>query len=192
MLYATDIARQIGLREPFLLATRRTGEHFLARLKDAVAAANHNDVIFLSFTGIEFMDPSFTDEVLGTIGTERAQRKFIGPRLVLSDVNFDLRDNITTLLDSRPRRTRIGNCVFPVIDEKGRMDLVGPREDYIDETFRFLKRKEAITARDLQENFKLKIGAASTRLKAIYDLGLAVRSAHRDAPGGQYTYHLPL
>lgn len=190
-LSAQEIARQIGATDPSVLVTRHFGGQFLSQLKAILARADRNDVVRLSFAGVNVMDPSFADEVLGTLGSERASRKFSGACLVLEDVGPNLHDDIATLLDGRPRRTRIGNCVFPLQNAAGEIELIGPHEKHVEESFRFIQRKGSITARDLQTHLNATIGAASTRLKILHDLGLIVRSADRSAPGGQFLYSIP-
>lgn len=186
-----EIARRIGATDPSILVTRHLGGQFLGQLKAILSQADKNDIVRLSFAGVSVIDPSFADEVLGTLGTERAARKFSGARLVLTDVGPNLLDNISTVLDGRPRRTRIGNCVFPIQNAAGQIELIGPHEKHVEESFRLIQSKGSITARDLQMHLKATIGAASTRLKILHDLGLIVRSADRSAPGGQYLYSLP-
>lgn len=195
-LSAFDLAGRAEIEEPTFLITRPIGTRFLSALRDDLTPLGTNGVAVLDFTGIYLMDGSFADEVFGTLGSERTRKKTGSPRLVLSSLNDASRDNLQYALETRTRREhQLRNLVFPVLDTLGKILLIGACEDNIRETFELLQQKRELTARDVQEYFKrqeLAINAASTRLKAVYDLGLALRSAQREAPGGQYTYRLPV
>lgn len=189
---ASDLAIQVET-EPTQLATRTAGKRFLTALKGQLKEAGRDQVVILDFSGVNMMDASFPDEVFGTLGAERAKRKFAGASLVLSHLSESLIDSLNVVLQSRPRREpRLGNCVIPMLGDDGRLHLIGPSESHVQDTFDLLKQHKSITARDLKERYKLEIGAASTRLKTVYDLGLAIRSAERDASSKQYTYFLPV
>jgi hypothetical protein len=190
---ALDIARQTGIDDPALLVTRPIGEKYLSVLRKIITKVGSDRVVVLDFAGVELMDGSFADEVFGTLGSERAQNKTDLPPVILTNLNEASFDNLRYTLESRTRREpRLRNLVFPVLDAEGKIELVGLCEKNIRNTFALLQKKKILTARDIQEHFKkqkLAINSASTRLKTMYDLGLALRSSQREAPGGQYMYY---
>lgn len=196
MTYTTlsikDLAEKAKL-DPTQLATRSAGSRFLPILKAALSKVDRDQVVALDFADVGMMDPSFADEVFATLAADRSRRKFLGACLVLTHLNETLTDGLNIVLSSRPRRERnLGNCVFPMIDSGDKVQLVGPTEKHVQETFTLLQNGQALTAREVAKKFKLNITAASTRLKILYDLGLAVRSVRRDGPERQYTYRLPV
>jgi|SRR5579859_31290 len=193
---ATDVARGASVPDPSWLITRPSGAAFLRKLRAELAKAGTNSCVLLDFAGVQLMDGSFADEVLGSLGLERIKKKSALPRMVLAGLNVASQDNLRYALVTRAKLERaVPNLVYPVLDSASHIALIGAFEASVGETFRLLQRNVTATARDVQEHFgsrQLAINAASTRLKVLYDLGLAVRSDQREAPGGQFTYRLPV
>jgi hypothetical protein len=186
----TDLAND-GDMDHQRLVTRPVGDRFLPLLEAALRDAP-TPVVILDFSGVELIDASFADEVFATIAAQRARRK--GPRacMALRAVNAASLDNLDIALASRPaREPGLRNCVVPVISDQGRIDLIGKVEAHVAETVGLLRARGELTARDLANKLGLDIAAASTRLKAVADLGLATRTETRDAHGKLFAYHWP-
>jgi hypothetical protein len=86
-----------------------------------------------------------------------------------------------------PEQERLRNAVL-VIQEQGKLRLIGKFEEHVRESFELLSNRQQLSARDLAELRELSLSAASTRLKTLADLGLAVRVELRDEQGKQYMY----
>jgi hypothetical protein len=190
---ATEIGRAVGIPFVSLLATRVVGKRFLEHLQAHLEKQSADTVVRLLFSGIEVMDASFSDEVFGTLAALRARRESHECPLVLAELNLTCAENLQMALETRIEREpesldRLRNCVLPIMDESG-LKLVGKFEDHVQESFTFLNKCRHLTARELADLLNLNVNAASTRLKTLADLGLALRTETRDSVGKQYIYN---
>jgi DNA-binding transcriptional ArsR family regulator len=184
---ATTIAVEAGI-ESRQLVTRPLGRRFLPHLQRALDE-DGDTCLVLSFRGVQLMDGSFADEVFAQIAAARSRGEAPPRCLVLTDLDSTSYDNLELALTSRPvREPGLRNCVMPVRDSEGRVDLVGKWEDHVRVTFECLRGSESVTARELADSQALEIRAASTRLKVLYDLGLTCRHEARDDRGRLYVY----
>jgi predicted transcriptional regulator len=115
-----------------------------------------------------------------------------GP-VILVDANETCVENLKMALETRadresPERERLRNCVLPMVKDD-EMTLIGKFEDHVSQSFELLSKHKTFTARDLSDVLKLNLNAASTRLKTLADLGLALRTEIRDAQGKLFIYH---
>lgn len=191
-LQATEIGRAVDIPFVSLLATRVVGKRFFEHLNTYLQKQPPDTVVQLSFSGVEVMDASFSDEVFGTLAALRARRESYTCPVVLAGLNPTCTENLQMSLETRIERepeslVRLRNCVLPVLDEPG-LRLVGKFEDHIQESFTLLDRYRRLTARELSDVLHLNVNAASTRLKTLADLGLALRTETRDSIGKQYIY----
>lgn len=192
VLSLTDIAREIT-PNPSLLATRLAGKRFWEQLQLRLQEPDANAVIVLSFAGVDVMDASFADEVFGTLAARRARKDVSFGPVILVDANETCVENLKMALETRadresPERERLRNCVLPMVKDD-EMTLIGKFEDHVSQSFELLSKHKTFTARDLSDVLKLNLNAASTRLKTLADLGLALRTEIRDAQGKQFIYH---
>ena len=191
---ARALAQQLG-REGDVLTSRHFGSDFLVALKALLSSTPLSSILVLSFDGVEFMDGSFPDEVFATLSAARSRREIEASPMVLVDVNESCLDSLQYALQSRPEREKnlgLRNCALPLQENEGdrtSLTLVGKWEDHVEQTFEILRTEVTLNARQLADTMKLSIPAASTRLKVLYDLGLALRSEMRDAQGKQFVYH---
>lgn len=187
-LAITEITSVAGISDDLLISRvngRRFLECFLQMLHDFPAFA----VIDFDFADVTLMDASFADEVFGQLASERGYNRLETGPFVLTSLNPDSVTNLDYALSSRPsRETGLRNCIVPVrID--GQLHLVGKYEEHVRQSFQLLLQRQELTARNVATELNLSIAAASTRLKALYDLGLALRTETRDEQGRQFTYH---
>lgn len=191
LLSISEIAKDIT-PVTSLLATRAFGKRFWEQLKMRLRQTPDR-VVSLSFTGVEIMDASFSDEVFGTLAALRTRRTENLSPVVLADINATCLENISMALETRIDREaseqgRLRNCVLPVAQAE-KLVLIGKYEYHVKQSFDLLNQKSSLTARDAAEAFDLNLNAASTRLKTLADLGLALRIEIRDSQGKQYIYH---
>lgn len=192
ILPATNLAVQAKIDTPALV-TREYGRRFRPLLEDIIKHMADDMIVVLDFVGIELMDASFADEVFGTIAAARARRKMLGGRLVLRSLDETSLENLHLALLSRPQiESGLRNCAALVMKSSERLELVGKVEGHVAQTFEMLQGRKQLTARELADELKLDIGAASTRLKVLHDLGLAVRIELRDEQGKLFSYQLPV
>lgn len=191
ILLATNLAVQAKINAP-VLVTGENGKRFRPLLEDVIGRMADDMVVVLDFAGIDLMDASFANEVFGTIAAARARRKMIGGRLVLSSLFGASLENLEMALLSRPQiESGLRNCVALVLTNTEQLELVGKVEGHVAQTFEVLQSRKQLTARELADELKLDIGAASTRLKVLHDLGLVVRIELRDEQGKLFSYQLP-
>jgi predicted transcriptional regulator len=82
--------------------------------------------------------------------------------------------------------------VIPAINISGEVELIGKWEGSVEETLHLLRQNHELRTRDVASAMDISVAAASTRLKALFDLGLAVRFEEHDEQGLQYIYCWPL
>jgi predicted transcriptional regulator len=192
ILHLAAIAREIT-SFPSLLATRLVGKRFWDQLQSRLCEPDTDALFVLSFAGVEVMDASFADEVFGTLAARRARKDVSFGPVMLVDANETCIENLKMALETRadresPELDRLRNCVLPMLKDE-QMTLIGKFEDHVLQSFELLSKHKTLTARDLGDVLKLNLNAASTRLKTLVDLGLALRTEIRDAQGKQFVYH---
>lgn len=186
-ILATTLAADAGI-DGHQLVTRPLGRRFLPRLQELLSG-NGGRCLLLSFAGVAMMDASFADEVFAALAAARSRRTGQSACLVLRDLDPTSYDNLVLAVTSRPvREPGVRNCVLPVLNDHGRVELVGKAEDHVRQTFETLRQRGELTARELADSHGLDIGAASTRLKVLFNLGLACRREERDERGRLYVY----
>lgn len=190
-IHVAQLVSEAGLSN--FLVTRPNGRQFLPLLKRVIESSPFQTLI-LDFTGITLMDGSFADEVFGNLASERSRREVIyNTALFLQSLDEASIENLEMALGSRIRREKnLRNCVLPYIQSDGTIKLLGKREKHVEETFSLLVQKKQLTTHELVNLLKVDIGAASTRLKVLYDLGLASRSETRNTDDKQYLYSFAL
>ena len=184
---ATAVAAEAGI-DCQRLVTRPLGERFWSRLKERLDVGGR-ECLVLSFEGVELMDGSFADQVFADLAASRSRRAAPTGSMVLRDLNSISYENLFLALMSRPtREPGLRNGVLPILDDQGHVNLVGKAEDHVRATFDALRQRGHLTARELADSQDLDIGAASTRLKVLFNLGLACRLEERDGRGRLYVY----
>lgn len=187
-LRARDIADRIGVEGDHLVS-RLLGKRFRPCLEEWMSQYSATRCV-LDFADVELVDSSFADEVFAVLAAQRAQQVMTWPCVLLRNLNDTSRENLDMALASRiMRQSGLRNCVLPVLLEDGEITLVGKAEEHVRQTFAALCRYVQLTARELADRERLEISAASTRLKVLFNLGLAYREETRDERGRLYIYH---
>jgi len=183
-----DLASSIGMETDFLIG-RRDGERFAGLLVERLHMMGAEETLLLDFDGVDLMDGSFADEVFAALATKRSQGELGDGPVVLSRLNMTSLDNLEQALLSRPVREQgLRNCVVPTLSANNKLELCGKSEEHVKQTFMLLNRHGELTTKMVADLLDLTIPAASTRLKALFDLGLALRTETRDSTGKQFVY----
>lgn len=191
-IFVVELAKQAGL-SPHTLVTRPIGRRFLPLLQSLVGDLADSDALVLDFINVEIMDASFADEVFSHLAVNRSRRAYRGGCLVLANMDSANLENLDMALSSRTvRETGLRNCVLPIHDKRYGTQLVGKSEAHVQASFELLVKQRHFTARELADSLNLDIAAASTRLKVLFDLGLATRIEERDGQVKQFIYRWPL
>ncbi len=190
VIYTLELLPEIAEREFRILTTRQTGKKFAEQFESRLASSGSDVATRVSFQDVHLMDASFADEVFGVIGVKRSEAKSgYVPPFYITDLDPTSLDNLHMALDSRTRRHKaLRNCVMPIMDDSHDLRLVGKFEDHVEQTFALLRLSKELTTPQVVTVLKLSDAAASTRLKVLYDLGLALRSEIRDEQGRQFVY----
>ena len=187
-----ELAREAGINHHTFL-TRRTGRRFLPLLESIAQDLADWEAFVLDFDGVEIMDASFADEVFSTVALGRSRRIHRYGCIILHALEDASLENLDMALSSRTvREIGLRNCVFPVHNQGFGTKLIGKSEGHVQTSFEVLKQHTHLTARELAELLNLDIAAASTRLKVLFDLGLATRIEEREGQVKQFIYTWPL
>jgi hypothetical protein len=190
MLYVSNFAQELNLPTDILIS-RAWGRRLFALLMQKVQSTHQ--ITFLSLAKIEAIDVSFADEVFGTWVSARLRDEIVLPPLILSDVNETVLENIEAALRGRPHAeqhhfgNRLRNYALPY-QTRGDLLLVGEIEEAVNQAFNLLRVHRHLTPRQMADMLKISANSASNRLKALFDLGLAVREETRDESGKLYIY----
>jgi DNA-binding transcriptional ArsR family regulator len=188
----TELAREVS-RTPDSLVTRPVGRRFLPLLEAILTDLLDSQACVLECGEVRIMDASFADEVFGVLTVSRSRRQRRGGCVILDGLEDANLDNLEMALASRTvRETGLRNCVMPVRTTRHDIRLAGKCEAHVQRTFELLAEHRQLTARELADVLALDIAAASTRLKVLFDLGLATRVEERDGQIKQFVYSWPL
>lgn len=175
------------------LVTRPVGRRFLPVLEAILRNLADSQACVLDCSDVRILDASFADEVFGVLTVSRSRRQQRGGCVILDRLEDANLDNLDMALASRTvRETGLRNCVMPVRTARDGVRLVGKCEAHVQRTFKLLIEHRQLTARELADALTLDIAAASTRLKVLFDLGLATRIEERDGQVKQFVYTWPL
>lgn len=181
-----DVADQIGETLPKHLRGRELGQRYSSALQSYVREHTATDILRFDLRDAPMMDVSFIDEVFGGFAEARGRGDLPGAAILLVKLSDYDRDDIERVLSGRPGYVvGLRNCVLPYLAENG-IGLLGKTEDYVAQTFALLQKSGTLTTADLMDRLDLANNTASTRLKVLYDLGLAQRQTQLGSRGYVY------
>jgi hypothetical protein len=182
-----DLAKQVGHNVEQRLRGRELGKKFQTALHERILATPVDELLRFDLRNLQMMDVSFIDELFGGIAEARGRGELIGAALLLVEADPLDVDDIARILSGRAgSSTGVRNCVLPLVDGD-LIRLLGKTEDYVQETFMELLKMGTLSTSDLMSRLNLANNTASTRLKVLYDLGLARRESQAGSRG--YIYH---
>lgn len=181
-----DIAKRAGFSDVERFRGRDLGRKFRDALQDMISATPPEDILRFDLREVPMMDVSFIDEVFGGVAEARGRGDLNGAALLLIEADPLDVDDIDRILSGRPGySTGLRNCVIPL--KKGAsIKLLGKTEEYVQETFNELLKANTLSTSDLMAQLGLANNTASTRLKVLYDLGLARRTTESGTRGYVY------
>lgn len=183
-----DLAKQLDHDGERRLRGRELGRKFQAGLREKILSTPNDELLHFDLRDIPMMDVSFIDELFGGIAEARGRGELSGAALLLVEVDPLDVDDISRILAGRPgSSTGLRNCVLPLA-EGDTIRLLGKTEDYVQETFSELLKAKSLSTSDLMSRLNLANNTASTRLKVLYDLGLARRVPQAESRG--FVYHM--
>lgn len=183
-----DLAKQVGHNEERRLRGRELGRKFQAGLRERILSTSPDELLRFDLRDVQMMDVSFIDELFGGIAEARGRGELTGAALLLVEADPLDVDDIGRILAGRPGFSiGLRNCVLPLA-EGGLIRLLGKTEDYVQETFTELLKAKTLSTSDLMTRLDLANNTASTRLKVLFDLGLAQRMPQAESRG--YIYHM--
>ena len=181
-----DVADRISEPLPKRLRGRELGLRYSTALQSYVCEHVTTDLLRLDLHDAPMMDVSFMDEVFGGFAEARGRGELPGAALLLIQLSDYDRDDIERVLSGRPGYViGLRNCVLPYLSETG-IGLLGKTEDYVAQTFALLQKFGTLTTADLMDRLNLANNTASTRLKVLFDLGLARRQGQSGSRGYVY------
>lgn len=181
-----DVAERIGETLPKRLRGRELGLRYSNALQAYVREHATTDLLRLDLHDAPMMDVSFMDEVFGGFAEARGRGELTGAAILLIQLSDYDRDDIERVLSGRPGYVvGLRNCVLPYLGENG-IGLLGKTEEYVAQTFVLLQKSGTLTTADLMDRLDLANNTASTRLKVLYDLGLARRQTQSGSRGYVY------
>lgn len=166
-----------------LMVTRRAGRGVRGELEELLEGLPEGGVLYVDTRGVDFLDYSFADEVLGVLLSRMSGGEHAGRHVVLVEEDRDLLENIEASLRQRSLAVlRVEN-----VGEGPR--VVGEIPDHLKETLDAVHEVVIISNADLAAKLGINHTACNNRGTKLFKLGLIHRSARTDAPGGrQYTY----
>ncbi len=141
------------------------------------------ETLTVDFSDVEMTSGAARGLLLHCIEHTRRRRNYHGRGLLLVRLAESLYE-IQVMLESE-------GLTAITRDDSGRLALIGSVEPVIEETYKFVAKREWVVAREVAEHFDLNsVAAATNRLTRLADLGLVWRAGQEPAEGGgvQYRY----
>lgn len=160
------------------LVERSQGETVAAEIERQIAASAEPTILFVDFSGIRCSTLSCLRAILKAIGTRGGRvRPQCSVGLRFDAVSRDLTDSLNLLF----RET--GQTLLAV-DEEENWEVLGPMTSSEGQTITILMDRGSVTSVELSSVLGIKLNAASTRLKKLYDQDLAARYESAGEPEG--------
>lgn len=175
----------LGIPGPDLLL-RDYGLRAFPLLEQKLRDVSPGHALILSFEGVSVMDTSFADETVLELALGLTNNKYGERLLILEDLSSATIDNVEGTIARRKAKVAL------VIREEDAVRLVGHVEPNLQETWKLIREKGALTARELADTLKLEINTASMRLRKLYDAHLLARREEVTSSGRQHIYMLPV
>lgn len=157
---------------------KRIFEHIVRHLDQLPSEV----VLPLNFSGVQFLDISCADEIIGRLITRIRSGELGGKFILIQNADGTVEENIRAALDLRDPRL----CC--PLEDAGRTRIIGTISEELRETYELALRKGTMTTHDLHGQIAgLKLTAASNRLITLERMGLLYK-VPADRGGRQFVY----
>lgn len=163
--------------------TRPLGLRCREKLEALLAEAPEDQVVVVSFDGIDVMSGSFTDEFLGKVITAKVAGLTGRSPLLITDLNEETAEEIELCLGRRK---------MPAVWVQGGTARLLGGDEALKETFDAGVRRSEFRASQLAEDLGTTAQNMNNRLRRLLDAGTLVRARHDPSGGGrEFLYRVP-
>jgi len=163
-----------------LMVTRGTGRKVREALAEVLEGLPLGGVLYVDTRGVDLMDYSFADEVLGILVSRVASGEYGERRVALVEEDRELLENMEASLRQR------GLAMIRVDEVGGEPGIVGDVPEHLEDTLRAINASGPISNADLAAKLGLNHTAMNNRATRLLKLGLIQR--RKDSAARQYTY----
>lgn len=163
-----------------LMVTRGTGRKVREALAGVLEGLPLGGVLYVDTRGVDLMDYSFADEVLGILVSRVASGEYGERRVALVEEDRELLENMEASLRQR------GLAMIRVDEVGGEPGIVGDVPEHLEDTLRAINASGPISNADLAAKLGLNHTAMNNRATRLLKLGLIQR--RKDSAARQYTY----
>ena len=165
------IGQQIGIIENFFVS-REMGQLAYMEIMKEIVEIPESEVILVEFPSEHHTNSSFIDETIAKLGEQLGKEITeggIGDKyILLAGLDHNSEYDLENVLGKK-------GLVFIVLEPDQSWKIIGNLATNLKETLDFVADKGNVTARDIAEQFDLKINSASNRLKRLHDARLVQR-----------------
>jgi len=165
------------------LYDRDLGQQLRQEIEHIISSSRKKAVFYLDFKGIDSIDFSCADELIGKLISRLLTNEYGDIFFVLKNLNDNQLENIQVALDRR--KVACLRC-----GTNSECQLLGYTKNYLTEMLEIISQKGKITARELSEALNLELNTSSTRLSHLHKAHLVHREQILVNGGGrEYLYH---
>jgi hypothetical protein len=165
-----------------LLTLRTDGRRLRDALEAELRTAKAGDVVEISFSNVEAITGSATDEFLGKLLTARSAGDVPDVAFVLTGLNEDTAFEVNMCLSQRKAAA--------VWSEGQHAELLGG-DEFLKITFEHAARHGEFVATDLAAELEVTPQNLNNRLKRLVSDGALIRRRDTTASGKQFVYEVP-
>jgi len=165
-----------------LLTLREEGKRLREKLEAELAAAKPGDVVEISFSKVQALTGSATDEFLGKLLTARSAGDIPDVAFVLTGLNDDTAFEVNLCLTQRKAAA--------VWNSGTHAELLGG-DEFLKTTFEHAARHGEFIATELAEELSVTPTNLNNRLKRLVSDGALIRQRDMKANGKQFIYRVP-
>ncbi len=163
------------------LVTRYSGQVIRERIEKDIVKEKDGEVIALDFSRIGIIDYSCADEIVAKLISRLMSNEYGNRFIILKGLDETQKENIEVALERKAL-----SCIAILRD--GRQIVIGELNNYLRETFDFIKEREGITAKELSKKLRLELNTAATRLLNLYKKRLIMRTDEQRRDGKVWVY----
>lgn len=166
------------------LATREKAAKIRDDLEKALRKANPEELIEISFKGVQAATISFADEFVGRLMTARMSQDLPEIGILLTNLNGELFEAIDVCLERRE--------LLAAYAKGQEVGLLGKVDSHLTKTFQTSYELEEFRASELADELEITIQNANNRLKKLTDAGVLMRDrSDPEAGGKEFIYRVP-